>query len=89
MKDEEFEETKVQTLDKMGLDYKVISEDKDTITVFIKLKAEREKETQKNIAGVMVKVLGVFKCLAMHSYKMRGKEGRSHLWRKEIYSECK
>ena len=39
----------------MKFDYKVISEDAQTITVFLKIKAQQEKEAQKNVAGDMVK----------------------------------
>jgi len=45
---------KLQTLDKMELDYKIVSEDKDSIKVFLKLKPKQHKETQINIAGPMV-----------------------------------
>ncbi len=45
---------KLQALDKMELDYKVVSEDKDSIKVFLKLKPRQSKESQINIAGNMV-----------------------------------
>lgn len=55
--DESVEEQRLPALDKMNFDYKVISEDKETITVFLKLRPGNEKEPQKNVAGTMVRVL--------------------------------
>lgn len=53
--DEESEvEQEIEALDKMHLDYKVISEDSHAITVFLKLKPKQIKEPQTNVAGVMV-----------------------------------
>jgi hypothetical protein len=54
------EEQRLPALDKMNFDYKVISEDKETITVFLKLKPGNEKEPQKNVAGTMVSKLLTF-----------------------------
>ena len=38
----------------MELDYRVVSEDRDSIKVFLKLQPKQLKERQINIAGPMV-----------------------------------
>jgi hypothetical protein len=51
------EERRLESLDRMKFDYKVVSEDSQTITVFLKIKPQQEKDSQRNVAGEMVKYL--------------------------------
>ena len=45
---------KIDQLEKEEFEYRVISEDIDTVTVFLRLKPGQQKEAQKNVAGPMV-----------------------------------
>ena len=70
--DEELDDQRIEALEKMNFEYKLISEDADTITVFLKIKAGQEKEPQKNVAGAMVTIPIYFAIifLAMYRYQM-------------------
>ena len=54
MNDNVATKAKIDQLEKEEFEYRVISEDIDTVTVFFRLKPGQQKEAQKNVAGPMV-----------------------------------
>ena len=54
MNDKIVTKDKIDQLNKEEFEYRVISEDADTVTVFLRLKPGHQKEAQKNVAGPMV-----------------------------------
>lgn len=57
------EDKQLDALEKMELEYKVVSEDPDAISVFLKIKPKQAKEAQRNIAGTMVSLFCFFKLI--------------------------
>ena len=58
--DDAVDHKKLEQLREMKLDFKPVSEDKETITVYLNIKPKQEKEAQRNIAGPIVSDLQVF-----------------------------